>query len=103
MTPPGYELRPWLVVHALTDCGALARDLCDCAPCAPVRRTGPRDYEHRPKPANCHAQRRRAQVSKVEETGVRGSHPRAARALDWWARTRGTCRKLAAVTCSELP
>lgn len=76
-------------------CGALARDLCDCAPCAPVRRTGPRDYGHRPKPPICRAAQGRARVSEVEKTGVRGSNPRAARALDWWARTVGTCRKLA--------
>jgi hypothetical protein len=88
------------MTHA-PDCGALARDLCDCAPCRPVP-----VYDSRSRllasARPCAPQRGHARVSEVEETGVRGSHPRAARALDWWARTRGTCRKLAAVTCSEL-
>lgn len=75
-------------------CGALARDLCDCAPCQPVR-----VYDSRTRllasARPCAPQRGRARVADVEPAGVRGSNPRTARTLDWWARTVGTCRKLA--------
>ena len=84
-------------------CGALARDLCDCAPCAPVPRTpGTRDWfgGRVARRHTCAPQRGRARVSTVERAGALGSNPRTERALDWAARTFGSCRKLAAVTCA---
>ena len=80
-------------------CGALARDLCDCAPCRPVRVYDSRTrLLARARP--CAPQRGRARVATVERTGVLSSNPRTERALDWAARTFGRCRKHAAVTCA---